>query len=358
MKRIIHVAEVALTEETGMGRIACHWKRAFEKRGYEFIHFGPEDVGAVPHKALFGRAAFKSSQSLLKETSICLVHEPASASFARGFVPTVVFSHGIERRGWDITLASQSPGESIKLKSRLLFPLWRIRPSETGLRKARGLLVSNEEDKLFARMQYGRRSEDIVIFRNGVYPMLDKRQRSLPPTILFMGTWISRKGWRQMVEAATRLFDRGLAPRWLLAGTGISDDLVLNSWPKRLRPFVEIVTRFRREEEQALLSRAGIFILPSLFEGQPLALLQAMEAGCCCIASDCCGQTDLIEHGKTGLLFDVGDVDSLVNLLCNVLSDDGLRESLGCAAHESVSARKWDAVADEVVDSVEKFCAS
>ncbi len=355
MKRVIHVSEVAITEETGMGRIAFHWRRAFQSRGYEFVHVSPSDVGRLPHKALFGSAAFRRCESLLKDAAVCLVHEPASAPFARGFPATVVFSHGMERRGWDIALANQSPDEQIKLKSRVLFPLWRIRPSESGLRGALGLLVSNEEDKLYAVQRYGRRREDVVVFRNGVHPPGPIPERGAPAAILFMGTWIRRKGCHNLVNAAAQLFERGFRTQWVLAGTGFSEEAVLRDWPPGLRQFVKVIPAFKREQESTILRGANIFVLPSLFEGQPLALLQAMAAGCCCVVTDCCGQKDLIAHGKTGLLFAPGDANGLAEALGRVLGDEKVRLELGLAARDAVCGRTWEAVSDEVVSLVEAF---
>ena len=59
-----------------------------------------------------------------------------------------------------------------------------------------------------------------------------------------------------------------------------------------------------RDDIPELLSHSDLFVLPSRFEGMPVALLEAMAAGLPVIASNISGSAELIEHGKNGLLFE------------------------------------------------------
>jgi glycosyltransferase involved in cell wall biosynthesis len=128
---------------------------------------------------------------------------------------------------------------------------------------------------------------------------------------------------------------------------------VLADWPEALRPAVRVLPRFAAHEESGLLAQAGVFVLPSTFEGQPLALLQAMAAGLCCIASDIPGSRDLIRHGETGLLHSAGNAEALAGRLALALDDPALRQRLGEKARQSVADRTWEACAREVVDFLE-----
>ena len=111
--------------------------------------------------------------------------------------------------------------------------------------------------------------------------------------------------------------------------------------------------KFPASEEQTLLSRAHLFILPSFFEGQPLSLLQAMAAGRCCITTNCCGQRDLIQDGDNGLLYEPGDAKTLASLIEKCMTSPSLRQTLGAKARASVSDRTWEAVSAEVVEQIE-----
>lgn len=357
---IIHVGQFEITEETGMGRVAWHWKREFEKRGYDFIHIGDAQVGSLPHIALFPYAAYKAYKRINRSAALILVHEPASGIFAGRANPTVVFSHGIERRGWKLALLGQDGASTrLRLRTRLLFPLWRLRQCDLGLSKAVRLLLINREDAAFAEKHYRRDSSHIYVFKNGVYPTkLNEECQPSYPTVLFLGSWLERKGIRTLIEAATILDEKGLRLKWLLAGISADHKTVLGLWPKSLHTSVEVIPHFKRDSEEGLFARASCFVLPSFFEGQPLALLQAMESGRCCITTNCCGQRDLIEHGFNGLLHEPGDAKHLASLIEKCIEDKGLRTRLGRNAKHTVKDRKWDVVSSELIDLIEKTLRS
>lgn len=351
-KTVVHVAEVEVSLTSGMGRVAWHWREEFQRRGYEFIHLGPEAVGPVPHKALFPRAAYQRFRAQIEAAAVCLVHEPASAPFARKFPRTIVFSHGLERRGWNAALGGS--GEKIKFRSRILFPLWRIRPAEYGMRRAKGVMLVNHEDADFVRDRYGVPPERLFVFRNGVDPESDAAAVTGQSfSVIFTGSWIARKGIHTLVRAAELLEAQGCRPAWTLLGTVVAAQEVLSAWPERFHSRVQVIPRFAPEIEGSYLRKAAVFVLPSFSEGQPLALLQAMESGCCCVTTNCCGQRDVITHEENGLLFTPGDAPALAGLLRRALEETSLRARLGGAARASVADRRWPQVSSEVVDHME-----
>ena len=355
-KLIVHVAEVDISEQSGMGRIAWHWKNQFESRGYEFFHIGPKQVGRIAHPGLFPYAAGQFYRQLGRNADLFIVHEPASGVFLSFEIPTVLVSHGVERRGWNLKLQGKDgTTQQLKWRTKLLFPLWRLRQCDLGLKKANLLLFSNQEDSEFVQQYYHRDSQHIFLFKNGFYrsDLNETVQIQQPFTILFMASWIERKGVNTLVDAAQLLQNRGLYLNWLLAGTGVDNETILGSWPKNLHHYLEIIPKFQASEEINLLARSQIFVLPSFFEGQPLALLQAMSAGRCCITTNCCGQKDLIRHGYNGLLYEPGDAEKLAYLIEQCASDSKLRVTLGRNAKASVQNRSWKEVSVEVVDRIE-----
>jgi glycosyltransferase involved in cell wall biosynthesis len=85
---------------------------------------------------------------------------------------------------------------------------------------------------------------------------------------------------------------------------------------------------------------ADVYVLPSIREGLPIALLEAMSCGLPCVASRLPGSTDtLIEHGVNGLLVTPDDPDGLAAAIRSLVLDTDASARMGAAARETIVAR-------------------
>jgi glycosyltransferase involved in cell wall biosynthesis len=88
---------------------------------------------------------------------------------------------------------------------------------------------------------------------------------------------------------------------------------------------------------------ADIFVLPSLHEGMPNALLEAMNQGLPSIVSDASpGPLEVVKDGVTGLVVPVGDPQALANAIALLASQPDLRRHLGESARKQVAGYKLD----------------
>lgn len=87
------------------------------------------------------------------------------------------------------------------------------------------------------------------------------------------------------------------------------------------------------------LRAIDIFVLPSVSEALSNSLMEAMACGCAVIGSRVGGTPELIEDGRTGLLFEPGDVAGLYTGLLRLVRDDLTREALGRAAADMIRSR-------------------
>lgn len=166
-----------------------------------------------------------------------------------------------------------------------------------------------------------------------------------------LGRLVPIKGQRTLLRA----FAQSRAPSlgWGLVVAGTGPDLgALKSLAVSLgiARFVEFIPRVNNPVD--LYSSSGIFVLSSNSEGFPNVLLEAMACACPVIATDCpSGPSDLIEHGRSGLLVPVGDIQAMAHAIDVLVGDQELRVRLGdCAAvvaslysKESIMPR-WNAV--------------
>ena len=83
-----------------------------------------------------------------------------------------------------------------------------------------------------------------------------------------------------------------------------------------------------------LLNVADLFLLPSSTESFGLVALEAMASGVPVIASDTGGIPEVVEHGITGFLAPVGDVDRMASHAIELLRDEDARCRLGRAGRE------------------------
>jgi glycosyltransferase involved in cell wall biosynthesis len=99
---------------------------------------------------------------------------------------------------------------------------------------------------------------------------------------------------------------------------------------------VHFVGRKSNDELPFWYSAADIFVLPSLREGTPLALLEALSCEVPVIVSRAGGMVEVIEDGKNGLLTDIADPVDLEKKLSLLLADSDMRQRFKETARDTV----------------------
>jgi len=161
---------------------------------------------------------------------------------------------------------------------------------------------------------------------------LDKQENKR--VVLFIGRLNDQKNLFSLIDAYNL---SEYANKLIIIGQG--EDL--NKLEKKasfLSKSVEFVGPIPNNKLPFYLKQANVFILPSLYEGLPKTLLEAMSCGVPCIGTDVEGIQEVITNGKDGVLC-ATDFKSIANALDLVLSDSELANELGNQAHLTIKEK-------------------
>jgi glycosyltransferase involved in cell wall biosynthesis len=161
----------------------------------------------------------------------------------------------------------------------------------------------------------------------------------LPPAyLLFVGRLRIRKGVEVLLAALELLRRRGGAPTLVIAGDG-EHRAALEATAARLGldgTSVRFLGRADAARVRALLAAARALVVPSTYEGMPLVVLEAMEAGLSVVASRVSGIPEVVVDGATGWLVPPEDPEALAAALRELLADAGEGRRRGAAGRRRV----------------------
>ena len=158
------------------------------------------------------------------------------------------------------------------------------------------------------------------------------------PTILFVG----RVGLRKGVPWLLRGF-APLAGRARLCLVGPLEPGVERILSREPMAGVEVTGPLRGDDLRDAFAQADVFCLPSIEEGFPLAILEAMSAGLPVVATEATGCGEAIDDGTEGLVVASRDAEAVTDALTALVDDTEYRHAMGEAARERVVREfSWD----------------
>jgi len=165
-----------------------------------------------------------------------------------------------------------------------------------------------------------------------------------PPMLVFVGRLIENKGPGLFLDALAHLRSDGIAFHAAFVGEGpLRRDLEHRVAAAGLSERVRFAGH--STDVAGWLARATVLVRPSLTEGMPLTVLEAMASGVLVIASDIPGNSGLIQHQTNGLLFPAGDARALAGMLRFAVENPKAAGALASAGNVSIRSFSWDACA-------------
>ena len=206
------------------------------------------------------------------------------------------------------------------------------------------LVAVSERVQRIAVEEDGVKPEKVALILNGIEPLkpflptskyraqlqAELKIASSQYIVLSVGRVTSQKGHIYLLEAIPDILEHFPDTVFLIAGEG---PLRKSLHEESIRMGVVNNIHFlgSRSDIPELLSIADIFVLPSLSEGMPIALLEAMSMAVPVIASNLDQISAFVKHEQQGILVEPKDVVALSESIMRLLENKNLRENLGSA---------------------------
>lgn len=206
-------------------------------------------------------------------------------------------------------------------------------------RSTPGLWVGCSAQVAQSFMEHPRWSAEVLVVENGLdprrlaltHPREDDIRQKLGLTegqqlIVTVARLVPSKGHEVLIDALAQLGDPRLIACWVGEGPLVAH---LQRYATAHGVRDQIRLEGSRQDVTPYLRAADVFILPSIREGMPLALLEAMALGCPIITTDASGIGDVLTSARAGLVVKPGDASALASALRSLLASPELRTALG-----------------------------
>ncbi|MEZ5933587.1 MAG: glycosyltransferase family 4 protein [Alphaproteobacteria bacterium] len=206
-------------------------------------------------------------------------------------------------------------------------------------RRAARVVVLSEHWRTVYRDLLGLAPERLAVLTNPVAipEALPARAERPVKRLLYLGRMSEPKGAFDLVRAIGLLPEASLkATQLTLAGDGETETIRALVRSLDLEASITVRDWVGPAERDALLEAADIFLLPSYFEGMPMALLEAMSWGLACIATPVGGIPDILRDGVNGILVPAGDHAALARAIDRLIHEPAGRLALGRAARNDM----------------------
>jgi glycosyltransferase involved in cell wall biosynthesis len=262
----------------------------------------------------------------------------ARAIQERTSVPLVYHVHSLDRAEYEI---GRGPSECISQ--------WGVQEEVIGSADRVIALTQSESELLseYCPSVQGR----VRIVGNGIednpaaLAAVDKSREAVSPLVLFTGRFVERKGVRELIAAIPRVLERAPEARFVFAGghRGCSGADMEYWWLptelKRYRDRIHFTGWLTPAQLVEWYLAADVLAVPSWYEPFGMVILEGMLYGLPIVATAVGGPSEILEHGRTGILCRPKDSESLGYAILKLVMDVRLRRRIGIAAAAEVRDR-------------------
>ncbi|AKB13452.1 Glycosyltransferase involved in cell wall bisynthesis [Methanosarcina thermophila] len=170
--------------------------------------------------------------------------------------------------------------------------------------------------------------------------------------VLFVGALRKIKGVDYLIEAAHSFVDKDTYLFMVGRDDGLKKNLEKRAYELKIANYIKFTGPVNHEDIPLWISASDILVLPSLSEGRPNVILEALACEVPVVATDVGGIPELMVDGETGYLVPPKSPDELSRKINKLLDDKNRREKMGKFGRKCIIQRglTWEAHAKTTVD--------
>ncbi len=365
--RILIAIGVPRQKEAGAAGVVLNHALGLQKLGHSVECWFLEDVLKRPPRPqrleslLFAAAAAKRILRERNKHDVVNLHAPWGCVYGfwrrlfhpAGSPPYVMTMQGSEERFVTAMSIEYKKGRASNFarRNRAWHRLYHQTMYNYSIETADYGMVAAREGCILAEVRHRIEPGRIWFVPNGTEERFFLRrgyEEKKPLRLLFVGTWLDRKGIYYLAEAFAQLAARNPDLQLTVAGCWLPEEAVRKFFPAQTRSRIRVTSFVRRYDMPELYAEHDIFLFPSLVEGMPLTLLEAMATGMPVVTTNSSGMADVVEDEVNGLLVPAADTASLVEATGRLCGSAELREKLGLAGQETMRRYTWEKIAQRL----------
>lgn len=375
---ILMASGVPKKREGGVAAIVYNLGREMQRLGHYVSYIFLDDLiepGTVSPR--FSELVFSHRLSGYivrnrQKFSIVNLHAPAGLLYgirrrwsrAAKYPPYVMTLHGLEERRVHVMSREVKKGRAwnFSLRNRLWHRLYHQPRFRWSIRTANGAHAYSRDVWSMLQLKYNMDSDRVAYIPNGV------EQRFFIPReyrdgdalrLLYAGTWLDQRGIFYIRDTLRNLAAARLPGLTMtFAGCGVPPEEIKQFFGSELENRVFVRPVVGSEQMQELYAEHDIFLFPSLMEGLPSVLLEAMATGMPVITTETCGMPDVVENEYNGLLIPPANAVAIEEAILQLANSVELRQRLGEAARQTMRRYTWERAARQLEELYRRILAA
>lgn len=359
--RILMAATVPKRREGGVAAIIYNLGEQLEGRGHEVSYIFSDDLvepGSVNQRfsdLIFTKRLAQYILANREKFSVVNLHAPSG--FIYGFYrrwirsanlpPYVMTLHGLAERYVHVMSreAKKQRAWHFSLRNRAWYFFYHFPRFRWCIRTADAAHAYSRDVWNVLQLKYDLDPDQAAYIPNGVGPRFfipREYVRSESVKLLYAGTWLDQRGIFYIRDALRKLAPRIPGLTMTFAGCGFAAEEIHKFFGAELKSHIIVRPVVDYGRMQELYAEHDIFLFPSLMEGLPSVLLEAMATGMPVITTETCGMPDVVEHEFNGLLLPPANAEAIEDAVMRLADSVELRRKLGEAARETMRRYTWE----------------